>query len=192
MTETSAATGTWRETIAGERAPFPWWAWLITGVLGVAFGTAVLVWPDLTLRIMGVITGLWLVVTGLARILGAFLPAAGGLVPRVLSGVVGIVILIAGLICLRDLATRLAVLALMFSVTWILGGVTAVIIGAQHQGPARLVLIAVGVLSLIAGIVLISAPHLSLATLVLLTGVSSLVVGASEVVMAFVLRTVRA
>jgi len=192
MTETSAATSSWRETLAGERTlPFPWWAWLITGVVSLAFGTAVLVWPDLTLRIMAILAGLWLLTTGLARILGAFLPTAGGLAPRVLSGVVGIVILVAGLICLRELATRLAVLALIFSVTWILGGVTAVILGLQHHGSVRFILIAGGVLSLIAGTVLLFAPGLSLATLVLLTGVSSLAVGAGEVVMAFALRTVR-
>jgi uncharacterized membrane protein HdeD (DUF308 family) len=197
MTETSTAApsvarGRWNSALADDAAvPFPWWSFLITGVLGVAFGVAVLVWPEVTLRAMAVLVGFWLVLSGLARIVGAFLPFGGSVVHRVLSGVVGIVLLIGGLICLRDLATRLTVLSLMFSLTWILGGITAVLIGTQYRGAARIALITVGALSVIAGTILAATPTLSLKTLVILTGVSSLVVGLGEVVMAFVIRRVQ-
>lgn len=193
MAQTSAAAGrhapgSWRETFADESTqPFPWWSFLITGVLGMAFGAAVLVWPDVTLRIMAAITGIWLFVGGLARILSAFLPGGGSLMLRLLSLVVGIVILIAGLVCLRNLVARVALLALMFAITWILGGVTAVVIGLRQHGVAEVALIAYGVLSLIAGGVLLVTPALSLATLVVLTGVSSLIVGAGEVIIALLI-----
>lgn len=197
MTETSATTGpaaagSWRATLADERTqPFPWWAFVITGGLGVLFGAAVLIWPDLTLRIMAALAGIWLLLVGLARILFAFLPTTDGLGQRVLAGIVGIVLLVAGLICLRELATRLTVLALMFSITWILGGVTTVIMGVQRHGAVRVTLITVGLLATVAGILLVATPSLSLATLILLTGVSSIVVGAGEVVMALVIRRSR-
>ena len=198
MTETSApstpvTSDGWRATFTDERTmPFPWWTFLITGGLGAVFGIAVLAWPDVTLRAMAVLVGFWLLFAGLARILGAFLPFGGSLAHRVLSGIVGIVVLIGGLICLRDLVTRLTVLALFFAITWILGGITAVVAGAMYRGGARIALMGAGLLSLIAGTILVVTPSLSLATLVILTGVSSLVVGLSEVVMAFVLRRLRA
>jgi uncharacterized membrane protein HdeD (DUF308 family) len=198
MTEKSApptpvAAEGWRATLVDERAtPFPWWTFLVTGGLATVFGIAVLVWPHVTLRAMAVLVGIWLLVAGLARILGAFLPAGGSIVHRVLSGIVGIVVLIGGLICLRDLVTRLTVLALMFAIVWILGGITAVVMGTQYRGTARLALVGAGILSLIAGTIMAATPSLSLTTLVVLTGVSSLVVGLSEVVMAFVLRRIRA
>lgn len=185
----SAGTGSWRETVAGRRPPpYLWWTLLITGALGVAFGAAVLAWPDVTLRIMAAFTGVWLLLTGLTRILGSFLPNGSGIVQHLLSGIVGIVILVAGTICLRDLVSRLAVLAVMFAVAWILSGVTAVILSLQYAGSTRLALLVAGVLSLIAGCVLLVTPNLSLATLVVLTGVGSVLVGVCEVIIAFVVR----
>jgi uncharacterized membrane protein HdeD (DUF308 family) len=198
MTETSTsaasvAGGRWRTSLTDDRTvPFPWWTFLVTGALGTVFGVAVLAWPEMTLRAMAVLVGFWLLIAGLARILGAFLPSGGSVLHRMLSGVVGIVVLVGGLICLRDLVTRLTVLALMFGITWILGGITAVVIGAEYSGTPRIALIAAGVLSLIAGTILVGTPSLSLTTLVVLTGVCSLIVGLAEVVMAFVIRRVRA
>jgi len=188
----SAGAGAWQDTVADRRGqPYLWWTLLITGAFGVAFGAAVLVWPDVSLRIMAALAGVWLLVTGLARILGSFLPDGTGVVRHLLSGIVGIVILIAGMICLRDLASRLAVLALIFAVTWILSGVAGVIVAFQYAGATRFALLVAGVLALIAGVVLLATPSLSLTTLVVLTGVGSLVVGAGEVVVAFVVRRAR-
>jgi uncharacterized membrane protein HdeD (DUF308 family) len=98
------------------------------------------------------------------------------------------VVLIAGLVCLRDLVSRLTVLALLFAVTWILSGLAEIVLGLQHGGPARIGLVSVGLLSCAAGVVFLLVPDLSLATLVVITGVSSLVVGLAEVVLALVLR----
>ncbi|MFI5897734.1 HdeD family acid-resistance protein [Actinoplanes sp. NPDC051513] len=184
MTETRE----WPGVVAEVRSqPFPWWTVLITGLLGVAFGIAVLVWPDITIRIMAALAGVWLFVAGVARIIGAFLPS-GSIVRNVLSGIIGIIVLIAGVICLRNVVTRVALLALLFAITWILTGLTAVLVGVQRQGAERTALILLGVISLIAGLVFVFAPGLSLATLVLLTGISSIVVGAGEVALAFVVR----
>jgi uncharacterized membrane protein HdeD (DUF308 family) len=137
---------------------------------------------------MAAMTGVWLFLAGIARIIGAFLPGRGSLARHVLSGIVGVVVLIAGLICLRDLVSRLAVLALLFAVTWILSGITAVVLGVQRTGPARLGLVGVGVLSVAAGLAFVLMPDLSLTTLVVLTGGSSLLVGLAEVVLALFLR----
>jgi uncharacterized membrane protein HdeD (DUF308 family) len=179
----------WAKAVVDDEAqPFPWYAVLITGALGVAFGLAVLIWPEASLRIMAALAGVWLLVSGLARIIGALVPSGGSVVWRVLSGVVGIVVLVAGLICLRDVVTRLAVLSLLFAITWILGGVITVAYGLRRVGSARLGLIVVGALSLLAGLVFAVMPKLSLGSLVVLTGVSSLAVGIGEVILALGLR----
>jgi uncharacterized membrane protein HdeD (DUF308 family) len=194
MTETSVAAaprgdGAWPEAAADLRSqPFPWWMALVSGLSGVLLGGAVLFWPEASLRVMAALTGVWLLVVGLARIIGAFLPGAGSVGWHVLSGVVGVVILVAGLICLRDLAARLAVLALFFAVTWILSGITEVAAGLHRTGGARVGLLALGVVSLLAGVVFLVVPNLSLAALVLLTGISSLIVGLAEVALALFLR----
>lgn len=168
--------------------PFPWWTLLISGTLASALGVTVLIWPDVTLRVMAGLVGVWLFLAGLARIVGAFLPSSGSIARHVLSGVVGILVLIGGLLCLRDLVTRLAVLAFIFAATWILTGLAGILAALQTTGVRRAALLATGVLTMAAGAVLLLAPELSLATLILLTGIGSLVVGLSELVLAFVLR----
>ena len=194
MADTSAPSppqpGLWNTAVTEAREqPFPWWTVLITGLLGIGFGIAVLVWPDISLRIMAALAGVWLFVAGAARIIGAFLPGTGvSIVGRVLSGIVGIIVLVAGIICLRNVITRLVLLALLFAITWILTGLSVVLIGVQRDGSERFWLIALGALSLLAGCLFVFAPGLSLAALVLLAGVSGLVIGASEVALAFMLR----
>jgi uncharacterized membrane protein HdeD (DUF308 family) len=184
-----SAGAQWPGVVAHLRAqPIAWQTVLVSGVLGMAFGAAVLIWPDVSLRIMAALAGVWLFVSGLARIVGAFMPGAGSIARHVLSGIVGIVVLIAGLVCLRNLVTRLAVLALLFATTWILSGITEVVLALQSTGAVRGSLLVVGVLSILAGIVLLVTPSLSLATLVVLTGAGSLLVGLAEVVLAFYLR----
>ncbi|TDO31473.1 HdeD family acid-resistance protein [Paractinoplanes brasiliensis] len=168
--------------------PFPWWAFLFTGLLAVALGVAVLVWPDISLRVMAAMVGIWLFLAGLARILLAFLPSSGSVASHVLSGIVGIVVLIGGLLCLRDLVTRLAVLALIFSTTWILTGLAGVLAGLQATGSRRAALLVAGLLTMVLGGILLFVPSLSLGSLVLLTGLGSLIAGLAEVVLAFVLR----
>jgi uncharacterized membrane protein HdeD (DUF308 family) len=165
-----------------------WTTVLVTGILGTAFGAAVLIWPDVSLRIMAALAGVWLVVAGLARILGAFLPGPGSILRHLLSAVVGVIVLVAGLVCLRDLVSRLTVLAVIFGITWILGGITQLLLALETKGAVRVCLLVGGALSLIAGIVFIATPSLSLATLVVLTGVSSLVLGISEIIIALFLR----
>jgi membrane protein len=193
MTQTSAAERRTTPERPGMAAALRarhlvWGTVLATGILGIAFGVAVLVWPDVSLRIMAAMAGVWLVVAGLARILGAFLPGPGSILRHVLSAVVGIVVLIAGLVCLRDLVSRLTVLAVIFGITWILGGIIQVVLALESRGPVRACLLIGGVLSLVAGVAFIATPSLSLATLVVLTGVSSVVLGLCEVVVALFLR----
>ncbi|XVV08351.1 HdeD family acid-resistance protein [Actinoplanes sp. CA-131856] len=169
--------------------PFPWWAMLVTGVLGTAFGVAVLAWPDISLRIMALLVGIWLFMSGAAWTVGAFIPGRGKSAgEHVLTGIVGIVVLVGGLLCLRDLVTRLTVLALIFAVTWILSGMAEVIAAYRATGVRRAGLLGVGLLSIVAGLILLFAPGLSLTALVLLTGISSIVVGLGEIVLAFYLR----
>jgi uncharacterized membrane protein HdeD (DUF308 family) len=49
-----------------------------------------------------------------------------------------------------------------------------------------------GVLSIVAGLVFVFTPNLSLAVLVLMTGISAIVIGLGELALAFQLRKVRA
>jgi uncharacterized membrane protein HdeD (DUF308 family) len=185
MTETLDTSTTLDEVRA---LPIPWWSFLITGLLAVALGAAVLIWPDVSLRVMAALVGIWLFLAGLSRILFAFLPTSGSIAHHVLNGVVGVVVLIAGMLCLRNLVTRLALLAFIFAITWILTGLAGLVAGLQSTGPQRTALLIAGPVTILIGTVFLFTPDLSLGLLVLLTGVGSLLVGLVEIILAFVLR----
>jgi uncharacterized membrane protein HdeD (DUF308 family) len=188
-TDTAAS---WSSPVTRERADaFVWWTVLILGVVTVLFGAAVLIWPDVTLHVMAILVGIWLLLAGIVRIFGAFLPGAGA-GRQVLSGIVGVILFIGGMLCLRNLVNALAVLALMVALSWMFGGLAEILMGIATGGAMRVALIVVGALSLLAGFVFLFAPGLSLAALVLMTGISAIVIGIGELVAAFQLRRLAA
>ncbi|MCM4080306.1 HdeD family acid-resistance protein [Paractinoplanes hotanensis] len=183
------------QTIAGEEpsaSPFPWWTSLLLGVFSVIFGIVVLAWPGLSLRVMAALVGIWLLLAGLFRIVGAFLPVGRGLARSVLSGLVGMILVVAGVICLRNIVTALGVLAAIVALTWLLGGIATFVMGLQETGGARALLLVVGGLSVIAGLVFVFTPSLSLGVMIVLTGISGIVVGLFEIALGFRLRRVTA
>src|SRR3712207_3127939 len=96
MTDISAGWGSPAGT--RETAGVPWWIPLVLGLVSIGFGVAVLVWPGPSLGVLAVLVGCWLILSGVARIVGAFLP--GGVAHRVLSAIVGVLLVVAGFACL--------------------------------------------------------------------------------------------
>jgi uncharacterized membrane protein HdeD (DUF308 family) len=182
----------WAPTVVAEQdGLFPWWSLLLLGAASTLFGIVVLAWPHVSLKVMAVLVGIWLLLAGIVRIIGAFLPGRG-VGRQVLSGIVGVVLVIGGVACLRDLANGLAILAFLVALTWLFSGLSELVVAFQATGAFRLGLGLLGVLSIVAGLVFVFTPNLSLAVLVLMTGISAIVIGLGELVVAFQLRKVRA
>jgi uncharacterized membrane protein HdeD (DUF308 family) len=178
------------DTVSGsteERLAVPFWQVIVLGVATALFGLAVLVWPQATLRTFGVLVGVWLMVVGVTRILGAF-SSERGTGRQVLSGTVGVILLIGGVACLRNVATGVLVLAFVIALAWILSGVAECVIAFRAAGSARMWLIVLGVVSIAAGLVFLLWPSLSLATIVIMTGISGLIIGVGEIAFAFQAR----
>lgn len=195
MTEIPAAPSpdtapAWTSPVTQDRGGlFPWWMLLVLGAASVLFGAAVLIWPHATLNVMAVLLGIWLLLSGAARIIGAFLPGAG-FGSNLLSGVVGVILIIAGAMCLRDLVSSLQVIAFIVALTWIFSGLAGIIMALQTSEGSRISLLIIGILTLLIGGVFLFLPRLSLATLILTTGIGAIVVGIGELVAAFQLRKI--
>jgi uncharacterized membrane protein HdeD (DUF308 family) len=54
-----------------------WWAVVLRGVLAILFGALALVWPDLTLEILVLFFGVYMLVDGAFAIIAAFTHRAG-------------------------------------------------------------------------------------------------------------------
>jgi uncharacterized membrane protein HdeD (DUF308 family) len=163
---------------------------LLSGALSVVFGVVVLLWPDASLFTFAVLTGAWLVALGVSRLVGAFYRVAGTTTGQhMLSGLIGVLYIVGGVLCLRDLVLSLALISALVALQWLLAGIADVSIGMLADGGQRVWLIVAGVLSFVLGLVLISLPGLSLAVFLVFVATVALVMGVAQIVAAVRLRS---
>ncbi|SNY79216.1 Uncharacterized membrane protein HdeD, DUF308 family [Nocardia amikacinitolerans] len=165
-----------------------WQAVLVTGVLTVIIGVLILVWPDKTLLVAGILFGIYLVISGVLQLVAAFgaTKSAGMRVLYFLSGVLSIII---GVFCFRDELASILLLGLWIGIGWLFRGVAMLVAAASDPGmPGRGWQGFFGVITAIAGVVLIIWPVSSVATLTLVAGIWLIVLGIMEIVTAFGVR----
>ncbi|KUL38496.1 hypothetical protein ADL22_18450 [Streptomyces sp. NRRL F-4489] len=172
----------------GALANRGWQALITIGLASIALGVVVLAWPGETLRVTGIAFGVYLLVSGVFQLVAAF----GTHVPghlRALHFIAGAVSILLGLICFRGILQSLLLLALWIGFGWLMRGImmTAAAGSAPHV-PARGGQLFLGIVTLLAGIVLIVFPFGSIAVLTLVAGIMAIVLGAAEVFHAVQLR----
>jgi len=165
-----------------------WKSALLSGILAVILGILALTWPGITIVVAAIFFGAYLLVTGFAQVLFAFSlhVSAGG---RVLLFISGAAALILAVLCFRSLAQSILLLAIWIGVGFIFRGVSTTISAISDPTlPGRFWNIVVGVLSLIAGVVIMAAPYSSLQILAYFVGYSLIILGVFEVVTGFMIR----
>ncbi len=166
-----------------------WKTTLLSGVLAVILGILVLAWPAITLFVAAIFFGAYLLITGISQVVFAFSlhVSAGG---RVLLFISGAAALILAVLCFRSLQQSILLLAIWIGVGFIFRGVaTAVSAISDPTLPGRAWEIFIGVISLVAGVVMLASPFASLATLTFVVGIWLVVIGVFEVVSAFGIRS---
>jgi uncharacterized membrane protein HdeD (DUF308 family) len=169
------------------------WGFVLTyGVITVGFGIVLAAWPDETLKVIAVLIGIQLIITGVFRIILAIASTSldGG--ARVLVGLFGALALMVGLLCLRDPMQTLLAIGVILGVWWFAAGVVD-IIGAimSPSSRGRAWDIAMGVVSVLAGGFLLVNPEISLGVLVVVVCVWLFAYGFIAIVAAFRLRSAR-
>ena len=182
------------ETTAVPRLlPHLWKSTLVSGILALALGILTLVWPGKTLLIAAILFGVYLLTTGIAQVIFAFSlhVSAGG---RVLLFISGAASLVLAVLCFRHFrdsgeAYAILLLAIWIGVGFIFRGVaTSISAISDPTLPGRGWEIFLGVISLLAGIVMIASPFESLAILTLIVGIWLVVIGSFEIVSSFSIR----
>jgi uncharacterized membrane protein HdeD (DUF308 family) len=97
---------------------------------------------------------------------------------------------IVGLYALRNILVTIAALALLLGIFWIVNGAVEAFTALSHRGmQGRGWTIFMGLLSIVAGVVVLVYPGISLATLAIVLGLWLLLFGVMEIVPAFRLRS---
>ena len=182
------------ETTAVPRLlPHLWKSTLVSGILALALGILTLVWPGKTLLIAAILFGIYLLTTGIAQVIFAFSlhVSAGG---RILLFISGAASLVLAVLAFRhfgsDNLNAILLLAIWIGVGFIFRGVaTSVSAISDPALPGRGWQIFLGLISLLAGIVMIGSPFESIAILTLIVGIWLVVIGGFEIVSAFGMRS---
>ncbi|MGV9289779.1 HdeD family acid-resistance protein [Streptomyces sp. NPDC003719] len=165
-----------------------WQTVLVTGIASLVLGVLVLVWPGVTLRVAGVLFGLYLLVSGVLQLASAF-GTHGRTSLRVLAFVSGAVSILLGLFCFRGTLQSVLLLALWIGIGWLFRGITQTVAAAHDPAmPARGWHVLLGVVTVLAGIVLIDSPVESVTVLTVVGGWWLVVVGVVEIVTSLRIR----
>jgi uncharacterized membrane protein HdeD (DUF308 family) len=159
----------------------------VGGVVALILGVMLLVWPAKTLGVVAIFLGIYFLVAGVIRLaMGIFSKGiSGGM--RTLNILLGVLLIVAGIIALKNVAATTAALLILvvavIGVGWIIEGVLAIVEsrGAPSSGWA----ITSGIISIIAGIVVLIIPGWSAVWLILMAGIVLIIVGILGNVRAF-------
>lgn len=174
--------------VAPTLLPHLWKSVLVAGILAVALGVAIVAWPGISISIATIFFGVALLLTGIEQIILGFTLRAS-LVGRLLLFITGAATLIVGVMALSSIYDGWRILAIWIGIGFIFRGVSTTLSAISDPTlPGRVLNIAVGLLSLIAGVVVMAWKYEALTTLAWFVGVSLIIIGVMEVVTGFGIR----
>jgi uncharacterized membrane protein HdeD (DUF308 family) len=176
------------EPAPGSVIAASWQVTLVLGVLTLILGIIVSFHPSGSLNVVAVLLGILMILSGIFHLVRVFDQDERH---RIWVGIAGLLFIVIGVVLIRHLHLTVAIIGLVIGITWIVQGLTALIGGlAGGVREGRAWWIAFGVISVIAGIVVVSAPVTSVNVLAVLLGIWFIVMGIFEIIAGFMLRRV--
>lgn len=140
---------------------------MTNAIVGIVLGLIALFWPGPTLLVVAWLFGAAIVLAGLFRIAVGLSASQLPTGQRWLMAIPGVLMVIAGVLCIANPVGTLVFLAIFIGISWIFDGIHDLVAGFSGitTGPRWLAFVA-GILSIVAGIVVFTLPGLAIATFV--------------------------
>ena len=163
---------------------------LVSGVLTIVMGAILLAWPGPSILVLSTMFGVYLLVSGFAELLSAFtLPRSAA--TRVLLFLTGALSFVLAILSFRHFGDGYAVLllSLWIGTGFIFLGVSENAVAVSERDlPGRGWYVVLGVMSMIAGGIVLVWPFDSLLVLTLVSGASLMILGVIQIVQALQIR----
>jgi uncharacterized membrane protein HdeD (DUF308 family) len=104
-------------------------------------------------------------------------------------GISGLLLIVIGVILIRNLHLSVALIGLILGIGWLVQGLSALVTGMSGRSDERRGWWILGIVSLIAGIVVTAVPVSSVTHIAALAGIGFAVAGAAEIIGGFDLRS---
>jgi uncharacterized membrane protein HdeD (DUF308 family) len=171
-----------RSAINGVRAALG-----ISGGAALVLGVVLLFWPERTLAVAAIFLGIYFIIAGVMRVaLGIFGRGINGGM-RALNIILGVLLVIAGIVALKNVAAAavtLVVIAIAFvGIGWIIEGVMSIAESSRTSSSGWA--ITYGIISILAGIVVLFLPTSSAVFLLWFAAIALVVLGLIGIVRAF-------
>lgn len=169
-------------------AALGWKVAFVIGAVSVILGLIVAFHPSTSLNVIAILLGILLVLSGIFHIAGTV--AREEEHGKLWRGIAGVLLILGGVALIRHLDLSVALIGLLIGATWIVQGVASLVVGISLGPgmPGRWWPLLFGLVSLIAGIVVVSTPVSAVTTLATLMGIWFVVMGAFEMVGALATR----
>jgi uncharacterized membrane protein HdeD (DUF308 family) len=161
------------------------WLRLFVGLLTIGLGAAAFAWPSATVRVIGLLFGLNLVVTGFIR--AAQLTFVPGYPPlyRIVGTVLGVITGIVGLFCLGNLTGSVVLLLVIVAIGWLLDGLVEVFLAVGRRNePGAGWRIGTGLIKILGAVALLVWPKIGLAAFITIGATVLVFVGIGTVISA--------
>ncbi|MBO0806179.1 MAG: DUF308 domain-containing protein [Nocardiopsaceae bacterium] len=167
--------------------PLSWRAAFVLGLITLVLGAILVFQPTHSLNVISVLLGAAMIASGVYHLLRTFDSQEG---ERVWQAVSGVLFILVGQALVRDFHLGMVLIGLFIGFTWIIQGVSALMESfSGHRARAETGWsLFFGVISLIAGIVVVIAPIASVTTLAIFMGAWFVVMGLVEMVGSLVTR----
>ena len=154
---------------------------LTLGIITGIFGLIMLFWPGATVRVVAILFGIWLVISGLILLAQAFAAAVpGGM--KVLLGIGGVLSVIIGGVCIFNSSASVKILVLFVLIGWLANGLANLIVGLREKDSAnRGAYLFVGIVQIVLAILVIAWPSATVTVIVRVIGIGLLITAALEI-----------
>lgn len=163
-----------------------WWIFSILGALAVIAGIVVLAKPSNSLATLAVVSGIFILFDGIVAIVDALI---GSTENRGLIAILGVVSVVIGVLLVRHPIGGVKAVALLLGI-WLIAAAVVRVVAAFAVPEHRLRRLVGAVILAIAGIAIVSEPHIGYATLAVIVGIGFIGYGAMMIVLGWALRTV--
>jgi uncharacterized membrane protein HdeD (DUF308 family) len=188
----SERSGDTRESEGLPGLPFSRGVGLVLGIITIILGIIIAARPTQSLTVIAVLLGVVMMVSGVFHVVRAI---GGREQERVWRGLSGVLFFMVGLALIRHINLSVALIGLFIGIAWVIQGVSALVEsfapGREREETGWTVFF--GIISLIAGIVVVAAPIASVTALTIFMGIWFIVMGIMEIIGSFVVgRALRA
>ncbi|GAB3617580.1 HdeD family acid-resistance protein [Okibacterium endophyticum] len=158
-------------------------AFAVSGVVAIIVGVVIVAQPGAALTVVAWLFALFFLVAGVLHIVRAVTTTSGSAGFRWLTGILGVLLIVSAIVVLLNPGFGIEVLAILIGISWIVEG--AVVLAASVPDSSKWLGVLYGLLSVVAGIMVILLPFQSAAVLLLIVAIMLIVAGVVQIVQAF-------